>query len=137
MVDEVSDDGVRYRQVDLSAVPGVRKHKLSVSSNRQRGPFLKGPISLMWLERAGRLPGKALHVALVIRHVQSLNRGDGTIVLTNQWLKNFGIDHHAKRRALVALEEAKLIAVERGKRSPTVTIVEVAEDITANGGMAT
>jgi hypothetical protein len=90
----------------------------------------------MWLERAGRLPGKALHVALVIRHVQSLNRGDGTIVLTNQWLKNFGVDHHAKRRALVALEQARLIAVERGKRSPTVTIIEVAEGA-ANGGIAT
>jgi hypothetical protein len=136
MVDEVSDDGVRYRQVDLSAVPGIRKPNSSGSANRRGGPFLKGPISLLWLERAGRLPGKALHVGLVIRHVQSLNRGDGTIVLTNQWLKNFGVDHHAKRRALVALEQAKLIAVERGKRSPTVTIIEVAEG-SANGAMAT
>jgi hypothetical protein len=136
-VDEVSDDGVRYRQVDLSAVLGFTKSKPSSSANSRRGPFLKGPISLLWLERAGRLPGKALHVALVIRHIQSLNRGHRTIVLTNQWLKNFGVDHHAKRRALVALEQAKLIAVERGKRSPTVTIIDVAEDITANGGMAT
>jgi hypothetical protein len=134
-VDEVSDDGVRYRKVDLSAVPGFRKTKPASIANRRRGAFLKGPISLIWLERAGRLPGKALHVALVIRHVQSLNRGDGTIVLTNQWLKNFGVDHHAKRRALVALEQAKLIAVERGKRSPTVTIIEVAEGA-ANGAMA-
>ena len=35
--------------------------------SRFRAGFLRGPVSWPWLSRAGRLPGRALHVALAIR----------------------------------------------------------------------
>src|SRR5262245_50986483 len=29
-------------------------------------PFLRGPIPLWWLDKAGRLPGRVLHVAILL-----------------------------------------------------------------------
>jgi hypothetical protein len=34
--------------------------------HRSGEKFLKGPIPLLWLIQAGRLPGKALHVGLLL-----------------------------------------------------------------------
>jgi hypothetical protein len=87
--------------------------------------FLRGPISLTWLERAARLPGRALHVALAIRHQSALERTQ-TVALPNKQLAEFGVDRDAKRRGLAVLEAARLISVERkAGRNPTVTIIEL------------
>ncbi len=40
--------------------------KISPTINYKLGLFLKGPIPMNWLECAGKLPGKALHVAIWI-----------------------------------------------------------------------
>ena len=92
---------------------------------RRQGRFLKGPISMPWLERAARLPGRALHVALALHHQSALKRS-ATVKLSNKQLAEFGVDRDAKRRGLVALENAGLVIVERKPgRVPMVTIVEL------------
>ncbi len=83
-------------------------------------PFLKGPIPLDWLNNAGKLPGKSLHLALVIRWLVDMNGGKPTKI-TAKALERFGISPDACSDGLKRLETANLITVKRlpGQR-PTV-----------------
>lgn len=84
--------------------------------------FLKGPVPLDWLAAAGRLPAKALQVAIVIWHRAGIARTNAVPVPT-QLLTAFGVDRFAKRRALDALASAGLITVQHHRgRSPIATI---------------
>lgn len=90
--------------------------------------FLKGPIPLDWLSVAAQLPGKSLHVAIAIWLTASLAKS-ATVPLSNAAALPFGLDRNAKYRALVWLEGAGLISVERKLgRSPVVTVCEVSGD---------
>src|SRR5689334_1753578 len=103
-------------------LPAPRHGSVTVRAHSQ---FLKGPISMPWLEKAARLPGRALHVALALRHQSALKRSQ-TVTLPNRQLAEFGLDRDAKRRGLAALENARLVIVERKPgRNPIVTIVEM------------
>jgi hypothetical protein len=47
-----------------------------------------------------------------------------TFVLSNDYLKRYGVDRDAKRRALVRLEKAGVIRIERhGRHAPIVTLL--------------
>ena len=74
--------------------------------------FLKGPIPLSILQRAGSLPGKALAMYLAIRHRCDLQGSNETTVPTG-YLESWGISKDTKKRALDALEGEGLVAVER------------------------
>lgn len=75
------------------------------------------------LQRAARLPGRALHVYLAIRHRCDLRR-EPRVTLPAAYLQAFGIGKDAKRRALAELETAGLIHVERlAGRTARVTLV--------------
>jgi len=90
---------------------------------RQSGLFLKGPVPWLWLSRAGQLPGKALHVAVVVHLLAGMRRG-GPVSLSGARLCELGVGRHAAYRALRHLEEAGLVAVQRRRgRQPVVTIV--------------
>lgn len=85
--------------------------------------FLKGPVPLNWLGRAAQLPGKSLHVGAALWFLKGLCRSN-TITLSNGVLAVFGVDRHAKYRALNCLEQAGLIRCERHTgRSARVTIL--------------
>jgi hypothetical protein len=58
------------------------------------------------------LPGQALAVYLAIHHRAALTRID-TVTLPKKLLEQFGVSRDAKARALHALEEASLVAVDR------------------------
>jgi len=91
-------------------------------------PFLRGPIPLGWLSVAANLPGKALHVSMAIWHRASLEQ-NGTVSLGNNLLDSFGVKPDAKRRALLALEGASLISIERREnRNPIVTLLPYPPD---------
>ena len=95
-----------------------------VKRKGQKG-FLSGPVQLDWLIVAAQLPGKAFHVGIVIWYRSGLLKTK-TIPLTSNTLSRFGIDRHAKRRALEALEGASLITVERSHgKNPIVTILDL------------
>ena len=89
------------------------------------GLFLGGRIPLVWLQQAGRLPGRALHVAVVIRFLSCLEKSP-TVKLRPKLLREFGVQKDALSRSLDALSEAGLIEIidrTRGRGS-TVRILE-------------
>ena len=95
--------------------PAVRRH----------GRFLRGPISMTWLEAAAKLPGRALHVALAIQHQAALERSS-SVALSNKHCAALGVDRDAKRRGLAALQADGLVIVDRKPgRNPIVTIVDL------------
>lgn len=94
--------------------------------------FLKGPIPMVWLNRAGLLPGKALHVGIVLWHLAGLKKAP-TVALSTKLLADMGVARTTGYRALTALEQAGLVAVQRHPgRSPRVTLLAVGGD--DNGG---
>ncbi len=91
--------------------------------NRNTGRFLK-KTPLDPLQRAARIPGRALHVYLAIRHRCDLRR-EQTITLPAAYIQTFGIGKDVKRRALAELETAGLIRVESHLgRTARVTLME-------------
>jgi hypothetical protein len=86
--------------------------------------FLKGPIPFRWLGRAGQLPGKSLHVGIALWFMAGITR-NRTVPLANKTLAVLGVDRYAKYRALVWLEGAGLVSVERRPGcNPVVTLHE-------------
>ena len=86
--------------------------------------FLKEPVPFRWLGRAMNLPGKALHVAIVIWHLAEMNYSR-TISLSSSVLRKNGVSRHAYYLGLAALEKAGLVTADRHiGRNPMVTILD-------------
>jgi hypothetical protein len=102
----------------------VKTRWSGAKDNRIARRFLK-KTPLDPLQRAARLPGRALHVYLAIRHRCDLRR-EQTVTLPAAYLQAFGIiGKDVKRRALAELETAGLIRVERlVGRTARVTLME-------------
>ena len=89
--------------------------------------FVKGPLPYTWMQRAGQLPGKALHVALGLWFKKGVC-GSITFTFKPKEATAFGASIDAVYDALERLEAAGLIRVERHRgRSPTVTILAASE----------
>jgi hypothetical protein len=85
--------------------------------------FLGGPVPWWWIIHAAELPGKALVVGLCLWRLRGATKKK-TIPLSNTELKPFRVDRAAKSRALVTLERAGLISVQRHRgRWPLVTLI--------------
>jgi hypothetical protein len=85
--------------------------------------FLKGPVPWNWLTTAARLPGKALHVGVVLWHRAGLEKKT-QVTLPSSRFKALGVSRYAGSRALAALEQAGLVAVVRKQgRAPRVTLL--------------
>ena len=90
---------------------------------RRSKRFLKGPVPLDVVATAGALPGRALLVLLAIWHRVDLT-GRLRVALTAGVMQEFGFDKFVKRRALMELEGAGLICVQRVKgRATTVELI--------------
>lgn len=89
--------------------------------------FLKGPIPRAWLDRAMGLPGKALHVAVVLWYRAGLT-GHRDVVLSLSSVASIGgFDRATASRGLSSLEGAGLVRVRRHVgRAPRVAILECA-----------
>lgn len=100
----------------------------TVPTHKKGEHFLKGFIPLNWLMIASNLPGKALHVGIVLWYRAGLEKS-GTVRLGNGVLEQFGVKPDAKRRALLRLEEAGLIIVQKEQnKNPLVTLKSVGVD---------
>ncbi len=101
----------------------VKTRWSGAKGNRKTGRVLK-KTPLVPLQRAARLPGRALHVYLSIRHRCDLRR-EQMVTLPAAYLRAFGIGKDVKRRALAELEAAGLIGVDRPiGRTARVTLLE-------------
>jgi hypothetical protein len=91
---------------------------------RRPGKFLKGPVPWDWLARAMALPGKALHVGLMLwLHSGMANRRTVHFCLARAEAE--GIPTRTARRAVRALERAGLVSVvQRPGRGLEVTILD-------------
>lgn len=91
------------------------------------GPFVKGPVCVEWLARAGALPGKALLLGLALWYKSGLRETFEGLTVSSALLARFGIeDRGIKYRALRALEGAGLIRVHRRPgKNPLVDILGV------------
>lgn len=88
----------------------------------RKAPFLMGPVPLLAIHTAARLPGKALAVLMAAYFRSGLTR-QRRVTMTTALLEGFGVDRHARYRALAALREAGLLVVEtRHGKNPVVTI---------------
>jgi hypothetical protein len=103
-------------------IPDIPVKALRSSRSLMQGRFLKGPIPLQQIAVAARLPGQALAVYLAIHHRTALT-GSTTVTLPKALLRQFGVSRDSKARSLHALQNASLVAVERGKgRTARVTL---------------
>ena len=86
--------------------------------------FLKGPIPWTWLVKAAHQPGKALHVAIVLWFLVGVKK-TRTVALSGSDLRGLGVGRHSTYRGLAALEQERLVSVERHPgRNPMVTILD-------------
>jgi hypothetical protein len=95
---------------------------------RLKGAFLRGPIPMAWLYRAGSLPGKALAVGLLLWQEAGC-RGSKTVRFRISKARAFACHHDTAKRGWQALEAAGLIRVRHipGQRLE-VTILDAPED---------
>ena len=108
----------------------VKTPTASTRPPRHKGnePFLAGPIPWNWLIQAGRLPGCALLVGIVLWREVAMKR-KGTVKFCLSHLSDFEKSPDAARRGLRELEAAKLVSVKHypGK-CLDVTILDVPAD---------
>ncbi len=87
--------------------------------------FLKGPVPWAWIEKAASLSGSALAVGLALWRLAGAVKSK-TVRLANSETEALGVGRSAKSRALVELEQAGLVSVERRSGClPRVTILDV------------
>jgi hypothetical protein len=119
--------------VELTEVIPIPKPPASKAPRHKPGErFLKGPIPWSWLVRAMGLRGSTLRVALVLWYLAGMAKGSAVVRLSLS--KVPGISRWAAAKGLGALEEARLVEVERHPgRKPVVTILDVAGQTDAGG----
>jgi len=85
--------------------------------------FIRGPIPSWWIQQAGRLPGKALHVGLAAWELAGLKNSHQGLALSSERLTRYGVSRFAKTRALKELAEAGLVTVRwHRNRSPVIDL---------------
>lgn len=92
----------------LAYNPNTGKHELRAPTEK----FIKGPIPLEWIARANALPGKAGAVGLALWFLVGV-KGSRTVKLTGEVERIAACGRQALYSALVALEGAGLVTVER------------------------
>ena len=113
----------RFRLPDGFCLPPRRRQ--GVPRPRRGEKFLMGPIPWAWLQRAGQLPGHALHVANIIWFQAGLTKS-ATVPLASKELRAMHVTRKVAARALRDLETVGLVTVERRSgRQPRVTLLEV------------
>jgi len=93
--------------------------------HRQGEAFLKGPIPMAWLALAARLPGRALHMGLVLWYWAGITKQRVVAPSLSRAEREFGVSRTALARGLAALEHADLVSVDRrAGRKPVVTLLD-------------
>ncbi len=97
--------------IRLTAENSARLGEAKRRRRKPTGEYLKA-VPWSWIVAAGKLPGRALVVALIVYHQATMSR-TGTAVLRAACWHEFAISRKVVRQALCELERAGLIAVDR------------------------
>lgn len=114
----VEDALIPVRRVD-NGIPLVAK--------KAKGYFLRGPIPLVWLQRAAGLPGKAYTLCTILWWFYGMNP-TRPIKVTTKSLKEFSISEDAYRDGLRRLEQAGLVIVTRPKGQRALIEIVMLQD---------
>jgi hypothetical protein len=118
--DPFSPDELRLDRNDR--VPAAQVELPSVRARRERRFLPSLPERLF--ARLAVLPGKCLAIYMILlqrSRLESVN----PVLLTNAYLKRFGLTRWDKQRALSALQGAGLVRVEkRGRNNPLVWLCQ-------------
>ena len=119
-------DSFNLSDLAMDAPPVPRPSRRRPPS-KVSGRFLRGPIPWAWLVTAARLPGRALHVGIVLWHV-AWRTGDMKVSLSlTRTANELGCNRSSASRALAALEKAGLVTAKRmNGRNVEVDILEIA-----------
>src|SRR5262245_27202932 len=106
--DILDADALRAPPIDLDAL----RNRPSRKPPRHRGgeAFLKGPIPWPWLRLALTLPGRALHVALLLWKEAGCRR-NRTVRFRLAGVVDLGMHPDTAKRGLRALARVSLVAV--------------------------
>jgi DNA-binding MarR family transcriptional regulator len=95
------------------------------SPRQRRYYFLRGPISWAWLTAAARLPGKTLHVAIVLWFWVGRTNSRRVSISLSAIAQQFCFDRSSASRGLQQLARAGLVSVEPAPgRKHAVTIID-------------
>ena len=104
---------------------------------RSKGPFLRRKIPWSWLYAAGRLPGKALHVGLLLWD-ETMRTNCRNVYLDLNKARPFGIHKDTVRRALAQLRKAGLIHITLRPGKPSeIILIDAQIDVSAAGNTPT
>ena len=104
--------------------PAVTRGDLLDETSKQFLQAFLDPAEIDWLTKAARLPGRSLHLAVLLVCLAKAAK-TRQVEFSNSASQQFGLDRNAKYRGLCWLEEAGLVRVERKMgRSPAVTILD-------------
>jgi hypothetical protein len=106
--DSLDVDALRAPEVDLDALR--KRPSRKPPRHRQGEAFLKGPIPWPWLRRALTLPGRALHVALLLWKEAGCRR-NRTVRFRLAGAAELGIHPDTTKRGLRALSTAGLVSI--------------------------
>lgn len=110
----------------LPSLIAARKRSTGAKPRTKRGDaYLGGNVPWSWITCAGTLPGRALHVGLVIWHLATRRRSNRVKLNLHRLAADFGIDRSTASRALGRLATAGLVQVEHGDgRCPMVKLLD-------------
>jgi len=112
----VSSNNESYKEISLDNIwineKEVETRASRSAKNRRHGRFLKGPIPMVLISAAAKLPGQSLALYLAVHHQTALT-GKPMVTLPSGLLDEMGIGRDAKARGLRHLENAGLVVVER------------------------
>ncbi len=129
------DDPFDPEQLRLNGTGPVNRPQAPRRLPRHRAgqPFLKGPVPWSWVQSAGRLPGKALLVGLLLWKEAGCE-GGRTVRFRLAQAAALGIHPDTARRGLRCLEAAGLVRVQRPPgRCAVVTLMEAPTESDRSG----
>lgn len=111
------------------------KSLVTTPASKKFKRFICAPLPYDWITIAAKLPGKSLHVAMVIRYLVGVSK-QKTVKLSHKPAAEFGVGVKALYNALSSLESAGLIMVERHVgRSPRITVLNGQGSVEEIGAM--
>ncbi|KAB0580714.1 hypothetical protein F7Q92_13075 [Ideonella dechloratans] len=114
---------VAERKLTWDRESGAFVPAVAVERDRRVAGFIKGPLPLVWMQAAARMPGKTLQVALALWYLAGLKKTT-TVRLPSKPLNEMGVSRDAKYEALARLEQQGLVSVQQQPgQAPLVTLL--------------